>query len=164
MVTPLDENFDDLPGTVHTRMTLTLLDSLNFEQRASDLLNIPSATLLFLTRVRALHIAIHRQGEDTTDITYIRDQAKTNNVETITKTTFCDGVKDVHSQYFHVARKKISNLPLDEARKNISEATVVLAFPVEKNETPIISHQHVFAFLPLRRVGLTVSCYPHISR
>jgi hypothetical protein len=37
-----------------------------------------------------------------------------------------------------VIRKEINNLPPDEARKHTDQATVVLAFPVDEDDEPII--------------------------
>lgn len=61
MVTPLDEDYEDLPEGVHTRITLTILDPSSFERRVQDLLNIPDTLLLFLTKLTVLHINIYPQ-------------------------------------------------------------------------------------------------------
>jgi hypothetical protein len=156
MVTPLDEDYHDLPDGVHTRITLTLLDPSSFEQRAQDLLNLPDTLLLFLTKLNVLHINIYPQNESATETKFIRSAGDDDNSEIITKTTTTDGNSTEKDQYFYVIRKEINNLPRDEARKHTNQATVVLAFPVNEVDEPIIKQQHVFAFLPLRLAGFTV--------
>jgi hypothetical protein len=155
MVTPLDEDYDDLPDNVHTRITLTLLDPLSFEQRAQDLLNIPEMLLLFLKKLQVLYINIYPQNKSATKIMYAYSREVFGKLEHVMKRTTIDGNSDEEVQYFHVTRKEIQNLPYDEARQDISRATVVLAFPVENGE-PIIKQQYAFAFLPLRLAGFTV--------
>lgn len=158
MVTPLDEDYEDLPEHVHTRITLILLDPSTFEQRVQDLLNIPDTLLLFLSKLNVLHVNIFPHDQSATEIEYAHFRDDKDNFEVITKTTTIDNKPTKKAQYFHVTRKEIYNLPRDEARKNINQATVVLAFPLDEEDEPIIEQQHAFAFLPLRRAGFTVSC------
>jgi len=156
MITPLDEDYDNLPEQVHTRITLTLSDPSGFEQRVEDLLNIPDTLLLFLTKLKTLHINVYPKIGRPTEAKYTHSVNEDESLETITKTTTVDGHSTEETQDFYVIRREISNLPRDDARKNINKATVVLAFPVDEYNDPIIKQQHVFAFLPLRRAGFTV--------
>lgn len=57
-------------------------------------------------------------------------------------------------------------MPEDQARKEVKEdeepiyikkADVVLAFPLDDQDIPVIEEQHVFAFLPLRKAGYKAS-------
>lgn len=156
MVTPLDEDYDILPNGIRTRITLTLLDPSSFAQQAQDLLNVPDTLLLFLTKLTQVGINIYPQNANATKITHIHS-FHPDNKEIIVKTTTADETSTVTPNYFYVVRREIHNLPRDEARKNTNTATVVLAFPVDEEEYPIIKQQHVFAFLPLRLAGFTVS-------
>jgi hypothetical protein len=162
MVTPLDEEYDDLPEGVHTRITLTLLDPSTFEQRVEDMRKIPEALLLFLTKLNVLHINIYPKTGSTTEITYTHTGDEDDeNLECIATTTTVDGVSTDTTQDFYVVRKEVEGLPLDERRTHpgrTDQATIVLAFPVQVDERykPIIEQQHVFAFLPLRLAGFTV--------
>jgi len=156
MVTPLDEDYHDLPEGVHTRITLTLLDPSNFEQRVQDLLNVPDTLLLFLTKLNVLRINTYPQNGSATETKFTRFADDDDNSEIITKTTTIDGNSTEENHHFYVIRKEINNLPRDEARKYTNQATVVLAFPVDEDDEPIIKQQHVFAFLPLRLAGFAV--------
>ncbi|CZR61946.1 uncharacterized protein PAC_11843 [Phialocephala subalpina] len=155
MVTPLDEDYEDLPDNVNTRITLTLLDPSNFEQRAQDLLNIPDTLLLFLTNLDTLYINVYPSHGSATEIQYSFNVDRGRGTETITKAAIVDGESTNNIQNFYVVKKQIINLPHDAARRHTNQATVVLAFPVDDDEEPVIAQQHVFAFLPLRLAGFT---------
>ncbi|KAF4628320.1 hypothetical protein G7Y89_g9830 [Cudoniella acicularis] len=156
MVTPLNEDFEDLPSDIRTRMTLTLLDPSIFEQQAQDLLKVPDALLLFLTDLKQLEIKIYSPNRSPVETNYARCvYEQGGNLETVQKITTVDGESTEKTQDFFVVKKEIPNLPIDEARRDIHQATVILAFPVDEEEDPIISPQHVFAFLPLRLAGFT---------
>ena len=165
MVTPLDEEHENLPAGVRTRITLTLLDPSSFKQRAQDLLNIPDTLLLFLTKLTTLHINIYPGDGKPTEIKYIHKVSGSDKREGIRKTGKITGQSIEELQEFLVIRKDVKHLPADKARENINHATVVLAFPIDQNEEPIIHQQYAFAFLPLRLAGFTVcrlfSQYPH---
>jgi len=156
MVTPLDEEYEQLPTGVNTRITLLLLDLSTFRTRAQDLLDIPNTLLLFLTKLTTLHINIYPKDENATEIKYIHTSGGFQKRETITKTGRIKGRPIEERQDFFVIRKDVRNLPPHEARKNIHDATVVLAFPIDAKEEPIIEQQYAFAFLPLRLAGFTV--------
>ncbi|KAE8452297.1 hypothetical protein EG329_000997 [Mollisiaceae sp. DMI_Dod_QoI] len=155
MITPIDELYDKLPEGVGTRLTLTLLDPSSFEQRAKDLRTVPNTLLLFLTKLNALYINIYPQNESSTKLRYISPTMPDPNMKVITITTTVDGDSTESSEYFYVAKRRIKNLPHDEARKHTSESTIVLAFPITKDSEPIVNQQHVYAFLPLRLAGFT---------
>lgn len=158
MVTPYDEDYHQLPEGVNTRITLTLLDSSTFNQRALELRNLPNTLLLFLTKLEVLHINIYPQTEKATEIKFTHTSNDENKLEIITRTTTTDGESKDQELYFYVTRRDTCDLSPDDARKYTNKATVVLAFPVEVDKTPIIEKQLVYAFLPLRNAGFTVSC------
>lgn len=160
MITPLDEDYEELPEKVRTRMTLTLLDPPSFEDRVHDFQNIPDTLLLFLEKLDVLKINVCPGDGSTkaTKITYIHEFVD-NDFETIMKNTTFDGEATEETLKFYVMRKVIKNLPPDASRPSTIQATVVLAFPVDAEEEPVIEPQHVFAFLPLRLAGFTVCVY-----
>lgn len=112
--------------------------------------------LLFLTKLEALYINIYPQNESATKTMYTHFGEAGSDLERVIKSTTVDGNSNEEIQYFYVTRKEINNLPSDEARKDINRATVVLAFPVNEEDEPIIKQQYAFAFLPLRLAGFTV--------
>lgn len=158
MITPLDEDYEELPEKVRTRMTLTLLNPSSFDDRVHDLLNVPDTLLLFLNQLEVLYINIYPQDKSSTETTYTHEYGDSD-IETITKNTTTDGESTEEVIRFYVTRKEVQNLPPDPARPSTNQAIVVLAFPINEDDLPIIEPQHVFAFLPLRIVGFNVCLY-----
>lgn len=159
MVTPMEEAHEDLPADVRTRITLTLIDSPMTEERCDELFDIPDTLLLFLSKLRTISINRHLFNENETSTIYQCRFDKGLNTAVTTKKTCIGSKTTLTESMFRVVKKEITGLPADEARRrrNFDRATVVLAFPVDAEEQPHIASQHVFAFLPLRQVGFTVS-------
>jgi hypothetical protein len=64
----------------------------------------------------------------------------------------------VKEDQYYIETRPMSGLPVDNARPDIDECEVVLAFPLEpQSSSPLIEMQNVFAFLPIRKVGFSVS-------
>lgn len=158
MVIPLDSEFEDLPEGVRTRITLSFLRSTNFAQRRNDLMNIPDTFLLFLNKLRTLFITICPSSGSQETVIHRYEPWASASRSRILKTVENCGLEQARneSRYYHVVRRAVQGLPEDEARKHSDEATVVVAFPVDENDVPIVEEQFVYAFLPLRKAGFTV--------
>lgn len=158
MVTPLIETYEDLPEFIGTRMTLGLLKSLDFCERAKELSNIPDTLLLFLRKLRSIQVNIYPATGDATEIKYSCHRDQNPGVETAEKHSRSNsGQWIVEKRNFRVARRTIRDLPYDAAREHTNQADVVLAFPVnETNDAVVLQKQHVYAYLPLRPVGFNV--------
>lgn len=162
MITPYFEDAEELPSSVRTRITLYLVGSTRFEDRAAEFQDIPDTLLIFLTRLQRLSIEIHHPSNDSTVTTYLKRESEQDGLYTtiLEKTTGKDSSPSTSEQKYYTTKTTLKNLPFDEARKDnqgnsIDAATVILAFPVDENDEPVIMQQHTFAFLPLRRVGFT---------
>jgi hypothetical protein len=158
MVIPLDSEFEDLPDGVRTRITLSLLRSTDFAQRRNDLMNIPDTFLLFLTKLRTLFIRICPSSGSQETIIHRHEPGSSGQRSKILKTVQNNALEEARdeSRYYHVVTRYVQGLPADEARKHNDKATVVLAFPVDKDDVPIVEEQFAYAFLPLRKAGFTV--------
>lgn len=157
MLTPIQEEYEHLPPHVQTRFTLTPLAQSGFEKRVEDVESIPDTLLLFLNKLRRLHINIHRPSGDSSEVTYsyYRDtQLGLDKVVKRQRINYGGWTEQVNP--FHVVKRTITNLPDDRARVNLHQADVVLAFPVDDDGFPVIKQQHVYAYLPLRQVGFPV--------
>lgn len=160
MITPYYEDSGELPMGVRTRMTLTLLDSTNFEERATELRDVPDSFLMFLSQLQRLSIELYPPGSAATFTQY----SKRETIENGLYTTFLaqsmrKGREDSTSeQKYYTMKRDLHDLPLDAARKDkkgkhINQATVILAFPVDEHDEPALKQQYTYAFLPLRQVG-----------
>ena len=156
MVTPLNENHLPLPDGVRTRMILYLREGYDPKQLQQEFLDMPDTLLLFLKKLKQLSIHIELPDNRHRHIAYTlrsNDEGRPNNRVIIEKK---DG-QSTSMQNFWIKRRQVNDMPTDSARRNVHEAEVVLAFPVDANEDPVIEDQHVFAFLPLQKVGFKVS-------
>ncbi|KAL8930621.1 MAG: hypothetical protein Q9208_000492 [Pyrenodesmia sp. 3 TL-2023] len=160
MITPYYEDAKELPHGVRTRMTLTLLDSTKFEDRAAEFHDVPDTFLMFLTRLERLSIELYRPEDTPTATEYSKLELEENGLYTtyLTKTTRKGKEESSSEQRYHTMKSDLHSLPFDEARRDkqgnsIDTATVILAFPVDEDGEPVIKQQHTYAFLPLRRVG-----------
>jgi hypothetical protein len=160
MITPYYEDTEDLPIGVRTRMTLTLLDSTKFEERASEFRHVPDTFLMFLSRLQRLSIELYAPDNAPTVAQYSKRETQENGLYTtfLAKTTRKGEKESTSDQKFYSMKSDLHDLPVDEARKDkqgnsIDRATVILAFPVHEHDEPVLEQQYTYAFLPLRRVG-----------
>ena len=160
MITPFNEAAQELPTAVRTRMTLTLLDSTKFEDLASEFLAVPDTFLMFLSRLQRLSIELYQPDKTHTATQYSKRETKENELYTtfLAKSTRKSLGESTSEQKYYTMKNDLHDLPFDEARKDkegnsIDRATVVLAFPVDEHDEPVLKQQHTYAFLPLRRVG-----------
>jgi hypothetical protein len=161
MVTPLPAEYFELPHGVRTRMILSLRANCDLEALFQEFQALPDTLLIFLKTLMKLSLRIERPGEDPLEMVYTISTK--DHRTTITKAI--GGVE--HHFYFWVAEKVVENMPKDEGRvikrdgkpdEWITKAKVVLALPLDSSDVPIIEPQHVFAFLPLKKVGFKVCC------
>lgn len=157
MVTPIQEEYYQLPENVQTRFTFTLVANSDFSKRGDDLNDIPDSLLLFLIKLRKLRLKIHHPSGDVTEVIYSYRRDENRNLDVIVREELSNGeLESERESLFRVTKRVITELPPDEKRKGIDEATVILAFPVDKKGYPILESQHVFAYLPLRHMGFQV--------
>ncbi len=157
MVTPLNEPYSELPRGTRTRIVLYLHMSCDKEALVREFDNLPDTLLLFLRKLKRLSLRIERPGNTVVEKAY--ELTSTGNRACMKRTIGRESV-DLN---FWIARKTVSDMPEDEAREGtegterIKEAEVVLGFPLNEGDMPVVADQHVFAFLPLRKVGFKVS-------
>lgn len=160
MITPYWEDAEELPPSVRTRMTLTLIDATQYEERAREFREVPDTLLIFLTRLKQLSIRFNPPGSDILTIEYSKRETEEHGLYAtfLRKTTSEGNLESASEQKYYTAKSDLHNLPFDEARtdregRNIDHATVILAFPMDESDEPLLKQQHTYAFLPLRRVG-----------
>ncbi|KAL8763199.1 MAG: hypothetical protein Q9184_000916 [Pyrenodesmia sp. 2 TL-2023] len=160
MITPYYEDAKELPHGVRTRITLTLLDSTKFEERAAEFHNVPDTFLMFLSQLKRLSIQLYRPKDAPTATEYSKVELEKNGLYTtyLAKTMRKGKEESTSEKKYYTMKSDLHKLPFDEARKDkqgntIDTATVILAFPVDEDDEPVIEQQHTYAFLPLRRVG-----------
>ena len=158
MVTPLDEDHEQLAANIRTRITLDIFDDMNFQDSTDDVLNIPDTLLLFLDTLKTLRVNQYFPCASR-EVEYEHRLCEGGQKERITKTIKFDSTEDRQTTFYWVFRKQVDNLPEEPSRKSIRQATVVLAFPVNEHDIPIVCPQYVYAYLPIRIAGFTVCLY-----
>lgn len=160
MVTPDNADAEEAPPGVRTRMVLTLKDSIKFDHLVSEFRSIPDTLLLFLRQLQLLTVEFHPQAGKQSSEHYAKRETRHGSLYTtfLTKSTHAQTEPLKSEKKFYTTKTALHDLPYDEARldkkgNSIAHATVVLAFPVDDMDTPVLEQQHTFAFLPLRRVG-----------
>ena len=155
MVTPLNEEPHPVLDWVRTRIILHLLENCDREKLQKNFQSLQETLLLFLRKLKQLSIQIDLPPSPPSKVIYTRrpnESGQPKNQVTIGKV---DGTSS-SIQKFWIKKRNVDDMPAHSARENVHEAEVVLAFPIDKNEIPVIADQHVFAFLPLQRVGFKV--------
>ena len=158
MVTPHWQDHEEIPDKVRTRITLST-DPAKFDQHVEEFSELPETLLLFLAKLKCLTLHIqHPDGEESiTSYEYCYDAS--DRLGTLTErhqsSTSTPNVEE-STRCYRVIKRMLTGLPHDDLRPDTRSAEVILAFPVDEDNTPIVKSQHVFAFLPLRKVGFSV--------
>jgi hypothetical protein len=143
-----------------TRMTLTPKSNLPYNALVTQFEDIPDDLLLFLSNIKKLAVKIHYPDERVTVTTFHKSVDSITKMTSLIKTTKDpdDPEPSVKEDRYYIVTRPMSGLPVDNARPDIDECEVVLAFPLEpQSSSPRIGMQNVFAFLPIRKVGFSVS-------
>jgi hypothetical protein len=146
MITPiLGFRYPAVPGW--TTFHLHLAPSENGGDLSTQLRDVRPTLLLFLRQLRILDITIpgatlevRRTDDDD------RDMVSLERIQ--------NGTRDVER---YILVRYLAQTPIGEpGREDVKESEVVLAFPVSKNQEPVMKKQDVHAFLPLRCYGFKV--------
>jgi hypothetical protein len=157
MLTPLDENHGPVPVGTQTRIILHLREDCDRAERRQEFLNLPDTLLLFLENLKQLSINIELPSYPQQHTTYHLKSHNTNTGGLKNRVFIEKSVgQSVTRHHFWIKRRQISDMPFHEARKDNLKAEVVLAFPLDADETPICGPQPIYAFLPLRNENFKV--------
>jgi hypothetical protein len=156
MITPMYEDHLELPKGVQTRMILYLLDTCDRNALSKELSSLPDTLLLFLKKLKKLTVKI--TIIDKPFVWQVYQLVTPSNPVRISKSVIPSNGQTVYSsKLYWITRRREHNMPQDDARKDIHQAEVVLAFPLDENSIPVLDEQHAYAYLPLRKVGYKVS-------
>lgn len=158
MITPVyEEPTDDLPQPL-TRMTLTLGRHCDRQALSKQFDALPDTILLFLKKLNSLSTSkFDLEGRLQNSTEYTSEYNAVNCLATLTRASNDEAANSVECsvQRYHMARKMVTNLSKDDKRKK-DVAEVVLAFPISPASEPILTHQDVYAYLPIRDFGFRV--------
>jgi hypothetical protein len=160
LVTPVWEPVKGALPDPLTRMTLTLLDKLDYPELLSQFDTLPDTFLLFLKKLATITIdKIDFAGNIAESTTFSCTLHEASRQATLSKVHRTGSEHPQTSlKHYHITRKLLTDLPLDEQR-DCDTAEVVLAFPLdgESEAAPVIGPQEVYAYLPIGDFGFSVS-------
>lgn len=143
MVTPIWESFpaETRPGS--TEFYLQLSEDADLDGITKELVALQPSLLLFLRRLRKINITVPGQP----------------------LISLCCGMspagrilsRNGDTKEYVVHEHTVTNMPGEERRPGITSTRLLLAFPMGKNNEPVLNEQDVFAFLPIRSYGFKVS-------
>ncbi|KAK4166977.1 hypothetical protein QBC43DRAFT_298156 [Cladorrhinum sp. PSN259] len=163
-----------------TRITITLHQSGEGENKtiyakqrksiAKQLKHLKPSMLLFLKNLTRIEVhSFDENGTETKALVMTRVKGSTKHRETLkTISTTLVGTTNKTSHFthhYHVTKGLATGLARNENRDYSSQppaqlqadskADVVLAFPLSEDSMPVIEPQELYAFLPIRHVGLS---------
>ncbi len=158
MITPIHYTPDETLDRPLTRITLILrtdVDRAELEKQFFQ--DLPDTLLLFLKKLKRItankYDAMATLSRHTT---YTCDCADRNRRVTLTQVSQAGGNPPETSltRYF-TTKAQLSNLP-EHNQREYNTAEIVLAFPVDGNDVPVIGRQDVHAYLPIDSFGFPV--------
>jgi hypothetical protein len=150
MITPeWATEYPVVEGWTHFRLLLS--KKIHVGELITQLQDIHLSLLLFLRKLSSVTIRTTSAGTVTTHEFHRTDRQST--VANLKKVV--NGVTD--SRNYLLVKHMVKAFTGEEKRQGIERSEIILAFPLEADETPYIDEeQYVYAFLPLRRYGFRV--------
>jgi hypothetical protein len=118
--------------------------------------------LLFMRNLRIVYVSFYdEKGERVSSATYSSEKPRAN-YAVLRRTKVANDTAENEVMHFHVTTYEATNLARndnrtysqsEESNRTYAKSNVVLAFPLSESLVPIIKPQHLFVFLPVRRVG-----------
>jgi hypothetical protein len=156
MVAPI---LDDFPGAIRAGWTsfyMQLAKDTNVDELIVELRSLDPRFLIFLRRLRNIHVTIVSDDEDIWKSNLSRAEA-VGSGQSVMQLRHNEASLD-----YIVIRHTVESLQFEEKREGVSQSEILLAFPIDTNEQPRLDPQHVYAFLPIREYGFQVCRFlPH---
>jgi hypothetical protein len=150
MIAPILDKFPATARPGWTSFYMQLSQEYNTQELITELRALDPRLLMFLRRLRNIHITI-AEGDSKVWETNLSRGKSTFEGEEIVQLRH----DDVSLSYM-VMQYKVGRLPLEPRRDAVSESNILLAFPLNENQEPKLDPQHVYAFLPIREYGFEV--------
>ncbi|KAH8698523.1 hypothetical protein BGW36DRAFT_376264 [Talaromyces proteolyticus] len=167
MISPIWQDAEDAVASHMTRITLFLHDSImddNMQTTLQQFQEIESTFLLFMKNLKRIHVTMYDENDKQHSFAIYSINHQLGNLVDLKTEIRKNGEAEVYSKHYYLTKDIAQGLPMSENRKytenEISRgayktAKVVLAFPLDDKSIPIIQPQHVFAFLPIRKLGFS---------
>jgi len=147
MIAPIVEDFLAGKRTGWTSFYIKLRKDYNYRELIQDLESLDARLLIFLRRLLTIDITIVDDDGIKTEKKLTRTEGDIDGQEAVRLSQ-----DDTHLSYV-VMRHVAENLPQEKKRDGVKRSELLLAFPLDEGNEPIIAPQDVFAFLPIRDYG-----------
>ena len=135
----------------HTSFLFNLAQDYNVDELLNVFDNFDPATIIFLKKLKQVKLTYQRPNGRNRDVTIQRKDFVEDHVSVTTLEA--DGKKLKYLKCI----QRVTNLPQDTKRRNISHSDLVLAFPTtETSQEDAPGRQKVFETLPIGDYGLKV--------
>lgn len=164
-----DKDDDEVAKTL-TRITLFLHYSMlddAMETTRQQFLEIESTLLLFMKNLKRINVTRYDENDEQIRFTtYSIKHRPGDRVELHTETLEY-GETELYSERYYLTKQKWEGFPKSENRDYTSDeisqkafqtAEIILAFPLDDTDRPIIKSQQIYNFLPIRETGFSVEC------
>ncbi|KAL3459177.1 hypothetical protein BJX64DRAFT_265188 [Aspergillus heterothallicus] len=170
MISPIWEETDQvLPGPL-TRITLFLHEDGSDEVLAGQrqimfqqFQELKATFLLFMKNLRRIEVKFYDRFDQEVSHTIFSIQNQHQRRVVVMQETLQNGAREQHIQHYHTTKFTAMNLPPSENRqytqgemrdREYAHADIILAFPLTPELRPVVEPQEVYAFLPIRNLGL----------
>ncbi|KAL2828008.1 hypothetical protein BDW59DRAFT_178954 [Aspergillus cavernicola] len=170
MISPVWEDTAEILPHPLTRITLFLHETGSDEalarQRETTLQQfreLQATFLLFMKNLRRIEVRLFDNLEEQVSCSTFSMQHQQECRVELKQMIVQGGETQERTQYYHTTNLTASNIPRSENRQyteaelsneTYAESNIILAFPLTHDSVPIINPQEVFAFLPVRNMGL----------
>jgi hypothetical protein len=173
MISPSWEETDQVLPHSLTRITLFLHDDGPDEVLArqrqivlQQFQELKATFLLFMRNIRRIEVRTHDHSDIEVSHTTFSLQSWPEGTVAVKEETVRNRIMMENTKHYHTTRFIAANIPPSENReypdgemrtRAYADAEIILSFPLTPELLPIIEPQEVYAFLPIRNMGLPVS-------
>ncbi|KAI7661505.1 hypothetical protein KC319_g8392 [Hortaea werneckii] len=131
----------------------------------SDIVQLKPALLLFLRKLRTIHVTVQDDDGDTTlacrlsraddSVSGIRHTILQRDTTVNRPHKYGKNKPSTAKEGFLVFQSTVKNMPAETKRHGVSETELLMAFPVDGDMKPFLRNRETFNFLPIREYGLS---------
>ncbi|KAI7499543.1 hypothetical protein KC367_g4397 [Hortaea werneckii] len=130
-----------------------------------DIVQLKPALLLFLRKLRTIHVTVQDDNGDTTlacrlsraddSVSGIRHTILQRDTTINRPHKYGKNKPSTAREGFLVFQSTVKNMPAETKRQGVSETELLMAFPVDGDMKPFLRNRETFNFLPIREYGLS---------
>ncbi|KAI7192285.1 hypothetical protein KC363_g3397 [Hortaea werneckii] len=130
-----------------------------------DIVQLKPALLLFLRKLRTIHVTVQDDNGDTTlacrlsrvddSVSGIRHTILQRETTINRPHKYGKNKPSTATEGFLVFQSTVKNMPAETKRHRVSETELLMAFPVDGDMKPFLRNRETFNFLPIREYGLS---------